>query len=127
MPAVARWVAVSARARRCVRAATGQGRGRGGGGYRRRAGGVLRDPYDTLGVATDASQAEVKLAFRKLVRTYHPDVNPDENAAARFRRINAAYEIVGDVERRRRFDLGQDWEVRPRSLRPAGKKNNSRS
>ena len=88
---------------------------------------MLRDPYDTLGVAPDASQAEVKLAFRKLVRTYHPDVNPDENAAARFRRINAAYEIVGDVERRRRFDLGQDWEVRPRSLRPAGKINNSRS
>ena len=118
MPAVARWVAVPARPRRCVRAASGQGRGRGGGGYRQRAGGVLRDPYDTLGVATDASQAEVKLAFRKLVRTYHPDVNPDENAAARFRRINAAYEIVGDVERRRRFDLGQDWEVRPRTLRP---------
>ena len=122
MPAVARWVAVSARPRRCVRAAAAAGRGRGGGGYRQRAGGVLRDPYDTLGVATDASQAEVKLAFRKLVRTYHPDVNPDENAAARFRRINAAYEIVGDVERRRRFDLGQDWEVRPRTLVPREKK-----
>ena len=85
---------------------------------------MLRDPYSVLGIPTDASQAEVKLAFRKLVRTYHPDVNPDENAAARFRRINAAYEIVGDVERRRRFDLGQDWEVRPRTLRPAGKKTN---
>ena len=124
MPAVARWVAVPARPRRCVRAAAGQGRGRGGGGYRQRAGGsVLRDPYSVLGIPTDASQAEVKLAFRKLVRTYHPDVNPDENAAARFRRINAAYEIVGDVERRRRFDLGQDWEVRPRTVRPAGKTN----
>ena len=63
MPAVARWVAVSARPRRCRPRGAGQGRGRGGGGYRQRAGGVLRDPYDTLGVATDASQAEVKLAF----------------------------------------------------------------
>ena len=104
-----------------------RGDGPGPGPGRRRVpakGGRLRAPRPVLGVATDASQAEVKLAFRKLVRTYHPDVNPDENAAARFRRINAAYEIVGDVERRRRFDLGQDWEVRPRTVRPAGKKTN---
>ena len=71
-----------------------------------------RDPYRVLDVEMDASQAEIKLAFRQLTKRTHPDVNPSDNAAETFRRINAAYEIVGDAERRRRFDLGNDWEVR---------------
>ena len=70
-----------------------------------------RDPYRVLDVEMDASQAEIKLAFRQLTKRTHPDVNPSENAAETFRRINAAYEIVGDAERRRRFDLGNDWEA----------------
>ena len=120
--ASARWVAAPAAPlpRRCLRAypararaAGGQGQGAGGGGYRYRAGGAMpRDPYRVLDVEMDASQAEIKLAFRQLTKRTHPDVNPSDNAAETFRRINAAYEIVGDAERRRRFDLGNDWEVR---------------
>ena len=81
--AVARWVAVPARPRRrCPRAAAGQGRG--GGGYRQRAGGsVLRDRPGAGGPWTRLGRRW--LAFRA-VGTYHPDANPDENAAARFRR-----------------------------------------
>ena len=76
-----------------------------------------RDPYRVLDVEMDASQAEIKLAFRQLTKRTHPDVNPSDNAAETFRRINAAYEIVGDAERRRRFDLGNDWEVRYQILK----------
>ena len=125
--ASARWVAAPAAPlpRRCLRAypararaAGGQGQGAGGGGYRYRAGGAMpRDPYRVLDVEMDASQAEIKLAFRQLTKRTHPDVNPSDNAAEMFRRINAAYEIVGDAERRRRFDLGNDWEVRYQILK----------
>ena len=52
-------------------------------------------PYRVLGVAPDATSPEIKLAYRKLVRTTHPDVCDDADAAATFRRVNGAYEIVG--------------------------------
>ncbi len=74
----------------------------------------FKDYYQTLGVAKTASQDEIKSAFRKLARTHHPDmVKPKERAAAseRFKEINEAYEVLGDPEKRRRYDtLGADWE-----------------
>lgn len=64
-----------------------------------------RDPYEVLGVRKDATQDEIKSAFRKLARQYHPDVNPgDDTAEAKFKEIGEAYGIVGDPEKRARFD-----------------------
>lgn len=63
------------------------------------------DPYATLGVSRDASDAEIKRAFRKLARKYHPDRNPDDNAAeAKFKEVQAAYDAIGTSEARREFD-----------------------
>ena len=69
---------------------------------------LLSDPYDVLGVASDASHEEIKLAFRKQCKTTHPDVNPSPNAAQLFRRVNKAYAFVGDKTRRHVFDKGND-------------------
>jgi len=64
-----------------------------------------RSPYDVLGVRRAATQEEIKKAFRRLARTYHPDLNPnDPLAERRFREVHRAYEILGDVERRRQYD-----------------------
>jgi curved DNA-binding protein CbpA len=67
-------------------------------------------PYTTLGVESDASPEEIKFAYRKLARSTHPDVNP--NSAARFRRVNAAYALLSDANRRVLFDRGTDLAVR---------------
>lgn len=76
----------------------------------------MRNPYDVLGVAKTASEAEVKKAFRKLAKAYHPDSNKDPKAKERFGEINTAYEIVGDKEKRGQFDRGEiDAEGRPRA------------
>lgn len=71
-----------------------------------------RDYYETLGVAKDASQDEIKKAFKKLARQYHPDVAKDQpDAEERFKAVNEAYEVLGDSERRRKYDtLGPGWE-----------------
>jgi len=73
----------------------------------------FKDYYAILGVPKTASQAEIKSAFRKLARQYHPDVvNPSEKAEAekRFKEINEAYEVLGDPEKRQKYDsLGADW------------------
>jgi len=76
----------------------------------------MRDPYKVLGVAKDASQADVKKAFRKLAKQHHPDQNPnDPKAKEKFAEINAAYEIVGDDKKRAQFDRGEiDAEGKPR-------------
>jgi molecular chaperone DnaJ len=69
---------------------------------------VARDYYGLLGVSRNASDAEIKRAYRRLARELHPDVNPDEQAQARFKEISAAYEVLSDPERRRVVDLGGD-------------------
>src|ERR1700754_3931390 len=76
----------------------------------------MRDPYDVLGVSKSASAADVKSAFRKLAKKLHPDANKsDPKAAARFSELNAAYEIVGDEDKRKAFDRGEiDAEGKPR-------------
>ncbi len=76
----------------------------------------MRNPYDVLGVAKGASEADVKKAFRRLAKTYHPDSNKDPKAKERFAEINTAYEIVGDKEKRGQFDRGEiDAEGKPRA------------
>lgn len=71
----------------------------------------FKDYYETLGVARDASQADVKKAFRKLARVHHPDVAKDKSTAeAKFKEINEAYEVLGDPEKRKKYDtLGANW------------------
>src|SRR5215475_3138998 len=76
----------------------------------------MRDPYSVLGVSKTASAAEIKSAFRKLAKKLHPDANKhDPKAASRFAEVNAAYEIIGDAEKRKAFDRGEiDAEGKPR-------------
>ncbi|WP_214847576.1 molecular chaperone DnaJ [Exiguobacterium sp. s193] len=63
-----------------------------------------RDYYEVLGVARDASAAEIKRAYRKLARTYHPDVNKESDADAKFKEISEAYEVLSDDNKRARYD-----------------------
>lgn len=69
---------------------------------------MARDYYGTLGVGTKASAEEIKRAYRKLARELHPDVNPDEAAAVRFREVTTAYEVLSDPQKRQVVDLGGD-------------------
>ena len=71
-----------------------------------------KDYYATLGVSKTASQDEVRKAFRQLARKHHPDVAKDKKTAeTKFKEINEAYEVLGDAEKRKRYDeLGADWE-----------------
>src|SRR5262249_42734496 len=76
----------------------------------------MRDPYEMLGVSKDASEADIKSAYRSLAKKLHPDANKhDPKAAARFAELNAAYEIVGDADKRKAYDRGEiDAEGKPR-------------
>ncbi len=69
---------------------------------------MARDYYGLLGVSKNASDTEIKRAYRKLARELHPDVNPDEAAQAKFKDISAAYEVLSDPEKRRIVDMGGD-------------------
>src|SRR6187397_1355934 len=73
----------------------------------------FKDYYSTLGVAKTATAKELKQAYRKLARKFHPDVNPgDKSAEARFKEINEAYEVIGDQEKRKKYDeLGSNWKM----------------
>jgi curved DNA-binding protein len=72
-----------------------------------------KDYYATLGVPKTASQAEIKKAFRKLARDFHPDKNPGDKAAEKkFKDVNEAHAVLSDKEKRQRYDtLGADWEA----------------
>jgi molecular chaperone DnaJ len=83
---------------------------------------AMKDPYETLGIGRDASDVDVKKAYRRLARKHHPDVNPGDGAAQkRFQDISAAYEILKDPERRKRFDRFGDTGEVPESPNPAGR------
>jgi curved DNA-binding protein len=71
-----------------------------------------KDYYAVLGVDKDASQKEIKSAYRKLARQYHPDVNPDDpEAQEQFKDINEAYQVLSDPEKREKYDqLGANWQ-----------------
>ena len=68
----------------------------------------MKDPYETLGVNRSATDKEIKDAFKKLARKFHPDLHPgDKNAEAKFKDVSAANDLLKDEEKRRRFDAGE--------------------
>ncbi|GAC1299250.1 MAG: molecular chaperone DnaJ [Vulcanimicrobiaceae bacterium] len=72
-----------------------------------------KDYYDVLGVAKNAAGKDIKSAYRKLAKKWHPDSNPENKAKAeeRFKEISEAYEVLGDSEKRKKYDaLGSNWE-----------------
>src|SRR5919199_2470142 len=71
-----------------------------------------RDYYAVLGVPRNASEKDIKTAYRKLARKHHPDVNPgDKRAEAMFKEIGEAYAVLSDPEKRKKYDRwGPDWE-----------------
>jgi DnaJ-class molecular chaperone len=81
----------------------------------------MRDPYEVLGVSKNASEADIKKAFRTLAKKYHPDSHSkDKNAANKFQEVNTAYEIVGDKEKRAQYDRGEiDGNGQPKGFDPA--------
>src|ERR1700689_4410752 len=75
----------------------------------------MRDPYSVLGITKSADAAEIKKAFRKLAKNYHPDQSKDPKAKERFAEISSAYEILGDEKKRGAFDRGEiDAEGKPK-------------
>ena len=76
----------------------------------------MRDPYQVLGVPKTASASEIKSAFRKLAKKYHPDQSTEAKAKEKFAETSSAYEILGDEKKRGAFDRGEiDAEGKPRA------------
>ncbi len=68
----------------------------------------MRDPYETLGISRSATEREIKDAYKKLARKFHPDLHPDDKQAeAKFKELSAANDLLKDKEKRRRFDAGE--------------------
>jgi DnaJ-class molecular chaperone len=68
----------------------------------------MRNPYEVLGVAPTASAAAIQSAYRKLAKKLHPDLNPgDKSAEEKFKEVSGAYDLLGDAEKRKRFDAGE--------------------
>ncbi|HOJ60594.1 MAG TPA: DnaJ C-terminal domain-containing protein [bacterium] len=83
-----------------------------------------KDYYEILGVKRDASEEEIKKAYRKLARKYHPDMNKDPEAENRFKEINEAHEVLSDPEKRKRYDmLGSGWQTGQDFTPPPGWEN----
>jgi curved DNA-binding protein len=73
---------------------------------------AFRDYYEALGVPRDASNEDIRKAYRKLARQYHPDVNKDAGADDRFKELSEAYEVLRDPDKRKRYDqLGANWKA----------------
>src|SRR5882757_3673483 len=69
---------------------------------------MATDPYSTLGVKKDASQEEIQKAYRKLAKKLHPDLNPgNKKAEEQFKDLSVAYDLLGDADKRARFDRGE--------------------
>jgi curved DNA-binding protein len=78
-----------------------------------------QDFYQILGVPRDASQEDIQRAYRKLARTYHPDVNHDPGAEDQFKEVSEAYDVLSDPETRRRYDaFGRDFRQVPEDVDP---------
>jgi DnaJ-class molecular chaperone len=81
-----------------------------------------KDYYRILGVNKNASEKEIKQAYRRLARKHHPDLNPDDKSAeAKFKEINAAYEVLSDPEKRKKYDqFGDQWEYAEQFAKSGG-------
>ena len=83
-----------------------------------------KDYYETLGVKRDATDSDIKSAYRKLARKYHPDINKTKEAEEKFKDINEAYEVLGDKNKRQRYDsLGANWQSGADYTPPPGFEN----